>query len=204
MGFEDRIEPVQCNPRPAGEYSEIFFLAFVGVERMQTVASHIERAFLVRDFLSEARTLPGLLGSVMARAGFGLILATADRRIVYVNDAAETLMRMSKGLRCERNCISAVDSMSSRKLQSLITAASQRRDGSVQKGSLIIHVEDGAASLVVHVVPLCRRSAEVSPGKEHPVAGLVIVDRQRVLAERINAFADLFALTPGKRASSPN
>jgi DNA-binding CsgD family transcriptional regulator len=68
----------------------------------------------------------------------------------------------------------------------------------VQKGSLIIHDEDGAASLVVHVVPLCRRSAEVSPGKEHPVAGLVIVDRQRVLAERINAFADLFALTPGE------
>jgi hypothetical protein len=102
MGFEDRIEPVQCNPRPAGEYSEIFFLAFVGVERMQPIASHIGRAFLVRDFLSEARTLPGLLGSVMARANFGLILATAGRRIVYVNDAAETLMRMSKGLRCER------------------------------------------------------------------------------------------------------
>jgi DNA-binding CsgD family transcriptional regulator len=67
-----------------------------------------------------------------------------------------------------------------------------------KKGSLIIHDEDGAASLVVHVVPLCRRSAKVSPGKEHPVAGLVIVDRQRVLAERINAFADLSALTPGE------
>jgi PAS domain-containing protein len=105
MGFEDRIEPVQCNPRPAGEYREIFFLAFVEVERMQMIASHIEHAFLVRDFLSEERTLPGLLGSVVARAGFGLILATADRRIVYVNDAAETLMRTSKGLRCERNCI---------------------------------------------------------------------------------------------------
>src|ERR1700730_3813109 len=89
MGFEDRFEPVQCNHRPAGGYREIFLLAFVGVERMQMIASHIERAFLVRDLLSEARTLPGLLGSVVARAGFGLILATADRRIVYVNDAAE-------------------------------------------------------------------------------------------------------------------
>lgn len=104
----------------------------------------------------------------MTRAGFGLILATADRRIVYVNDASETLMRMSKGLRCERNCISAVDSVSSRKLQSLITAASQRRDNSVQKGSLIIHDEDGAASLVVQVVPLCRRSAEFRPARSTP------------------------------------
>ena len=76
----------------------------------------------------------------------------------------------------------------------LITAASQQRDESVQKGSLIIHDEDGAPSLVVHVVPLCRRSA----GKESPVAGLVIVDCQRVLAERINAFVDLFVLTPGE------
>ena len=49
---------------------------------MQMIASHIERAFLVRDLLSEDRTLSELLGSLMARAGFGLILATADRRIV--------------------------------------------------------------------------------------------------------------------------
>jgi hypothetical protein len=96
-----------------------------------------------------------LLGSVVARAGFGLILATADRRIVYVNDAAETLMRTSKGLRCERNCINAVDFTSSRKLQSLIAAASQQRDESVQKGSRIIHDEDGAASLVVHAAGDC-------------------------------------------------
>jgi hypothetical protein len=161
---------------------------------MQMIASHIERPFLVRDFLSEERTLPGLLGSVVARAGFGLILATADRRIVYVNDPAETLMRTSKGAlrtqlhQCSRFYVFA-------KIAIAYHCASQQRDESVQKGSLIIHDEDGAASLVVHVVPLCRRSAKVSPGKEHPVAGLVVVDRQRVLAERI---ADLSALTPGE------
>ena len=46
----------------------------------------------------------------------------------------------------------------------------------------------------MHVVPLCPNSAAGPPNKEYPVAGLVIVDCQQALAERINAFADLFAL----------
>ncbi|PZR85287.1 MAG: hypothetical protein DLM68_11290 [Hyphomicrobiales bacterium] len=159
------------------------------------IASQIERAFLARDLLSDDRTLSELLGSVMARAGFGLILATADRRIIYVNDAADTLMRARNGLRCERNCISASDFTSSRKLQSLITAASRQTDESVQGGSLIFRDEDGAASLVVHIVPLCPRSAVVPPDKEYPVAGLVMVECKRGIADRINVFADLFGLT---------
>ena len=162
---------------------------------MQTMAINIERAFLVRDLLSEDRTLSELLGSVMARAGFGLILASADRRIVYVNDAADTLMRASNGLYCERNCISAGDFATSRKLQSLITAASRQTDQSVHGGSLIFRDEDGMASLVVHVVPVCPNSGFVPPGKEFPIAGLVIVDCKRRITDRINVFAHLFGLT---------
>jgi DNA-binding CsgD family transcriptional regulator len=162
---------------------------------MQMIASHIERAFRVRNLCSEDRALSELLGSAMARAGFGLILATPDRRIVYVNDAADTLMCAGSGLRRQRDCISATDFTTSRKLQSLITAASRQTDESVRGGSLIIRDEDGMASLVVHVVPLCANPAEVPPSKEHPIAGLVIVDCQRALADRINVFADLFALT---------
>ena len=121
---------------------------------MQMIASHMERTFLFRDLPSEDRTLSDLLGSVMARAGFGLILATADRRIIYANDAAETFMRASNGLRRERNSISAADFTSSRKLQSLITAASRQAEEAAQGGSLILRDEDGMASFVVHVVPL--------------------------------------------------
>ncbi len=163
---------------------------------MQMIASHIERGFLVRDLPSEDRTLAELLGSAIAHAGFGLILATADRRIVYVNDAADTLMRASgNGLRCERNCISATDFTSSRKLQSLITAASRQTDKSAHGGSLIFRDEGGVASLVVHIVPLCPRFGVVPPGKEYPVAGLVMVNCKRGITDRINVFADIFGLT---------
>jgi DNA-binding CsgD family transcriptional regulator len=162
---------------------------------MQMIASRIERASLVRDLPSEDRMLSELLGSAIASAGFGLILATADRRIAYINDTADTLMRACIGLRCERNRISAADFRSSRKLQSLVAAASQQTHESGQGGSLIFRDENGVAALVVHVVPLCHCPADVSPGKEYPVAGLVMVDCKRGLVDRTNAFADLFGLT---------
>lgn len=162
---------------------------------MQMIASNIEPAFLVRDCNSDDRTLAELLGSVLTCAGFGLILATADRRIVYANDAAETLMRASNGLRCERNCISAADFGSSRILQSLITAVSRQTDQPVRGGSLIFRDEDGMASLAVHVVPVSPNSGLIPPGKDSPVAGIVIVDCKRRITDRINAFAHLFDLT---------
>lgn len=165
---------------------------------MQMIVSHIERAIPLGNFLTEDGTLSELLGSMMARAGFGLALVTADRRIVYANDTADTLMRDRNGLRCERNCVIAADSTTSRKLQSLITAACRQTGELVQGVSLIIHNEDGAASLVVHIVPLCQSPVVVAPGRKSPVAGLVINDCQRTLSERIRAFADLFTLTPGE------
>ena len=69
---------------------------------MHTIASPIERLSSVRDILRKETLLPELLESVMASAGFGLILATADRGIVYANVSADTLMRARNRLRCER------------------------------------------------------------------------------------------------------
>jgi DNA-binding CsgD family transcriptional regulator len=184
------VQRALSKPKPKS-----LLIGFVGVERMQMLATRVKHAFLVSDLLNMDKTLLELLGSVIARAGFGVVLAAADRRIVYANDTAETLMRASNSLRCERDCISATDFKTSRKLQSLITAASQQTDDSGQGGSLIVRDEDGVASLVVHVVPLCPRTAVVPPGKEYPVAGLIMVDCQRGIADRINVFADLFGLT---------
>jgi DNA-binding CsgD family transcriptional regulator len=184
------VQRALSKPKPKS-----LLIGFVGVERMQMLATRVKHAFLVSDLLNMDKTLLELLGSVIARAGFGVVLAAADRRIVYANDTAETLMRASNSLRCERDCISATDFKTSRKLQSLITAASQQTDESGQGGSLIVRDEDGVASLVVHVVPLSPRSAVLPPDKGCPVAGLVIVGCQPGTTDRINVFADLFALT---------
>ncbi len=162
---------------------------------MQLIAAHAEHTFLVRDRPDEERALSELLGSVIARAGFGLMLITSDRRIVYANDAVKRLIRAHNGLDCKQGRIDATDFAASRKLQSLITAASRQTDGSLQGGPVVLRNEDGMASLIIHVVPLPPRSMPHLPDKENPAAGLVIVDSKQETIDRIKAFADLFGLT---------
>src|ERR1700730_16429174 len=147
----------RCSIRIVMKYP---FLAFAGVAQMHMIASPIERPSSVRDILSKETLPPELLGSVMASAGFGLILATADRGIVYANDLADAQMRARNRLRCDRNSIAAKGFVSSKKLQSLIVAASRQKDESAQGGTLIMRDDDGASPLALHIVALCRNSAE--------------------------------------------
>src|ERR1700720_1926582 len=132
------------------------------------IAPRINPALFAHSLIGEDGTLTELLGSMIAHAGYGLVLANADRKIIYANDAAKALMRTSQGLRCNNDCIFN----SSRQLQSLIFAATWQTGEPVQGGSMILRDEDGVATLVVHVVPLSRRSSEFSPYGSTPFAGL--------------------------------
>jgi len=165
---------------------------------MQMIAPRVKNDFLTNDLLSEYMTQVELLGNVIASAGFGLVLVRANRRIVCANDAAEKLMRASSGLRYEQGCICAQDCKASRKLQSLIYAASRPIVETVPGGSIILRNRDGVVSIVVHVVPLSPPSTVLPPDNERPVAGLFIVDCQRGTTDRVDVFADLFELTPAE------
>src|SRR5262249_32282804 len=58
--------------------------------------------------------------------------------------------------------------------------------------------EDGAASLAVHVVPLSLNFGKGQLKAEQYAVGFIIVDWGQAISERIRAFANLFALTPGE------
>jgi DNA-binding CsgD family transcriptional regulator len=165
---------------------------------MHMIVSHIKRASRGRDFFGRDMVLSRLVGSVMAGADFGLILASVDRGIIYANNQADALMRARNGVRCDRNSITAKGFTSSRDLQSLVATASRQQDESAKGGTLILRDADGALSLAVHVVPLCRNFAQDPSYKDQPAAGFIIVDCQQALSERISDFADLFALTAGE------
>ena len=159
------------------------------------IAPRINPALFAHSLIGEDGTLTELLGSVIAHAGYGLVLANADRKIIFANDAAKALMRASQGLRCNNDCVSATAFNSSRQLQSLISAATRQMDEPEQGGSMILRDEDGAATLVVHVVPLSRSSAEYSSYGRTLVAGLLIFDCKRGISDRVKVFSELFALT---------
>jgi hypothetical protein len=86
------------------------------------IAPRINPALFAHSLIGDG-TLTELLGSMIAHAVYGLVLANEDRKIIYANDAAKALMRASQGLRCSNDCISATDFNSSQQLQSLIFAA---------------------------------------------------------------------------------
>jgi hypothetical protein len=76
---ETRSNPSGIHSCAARNIARNPFLVLGGVERMQMIVSPIKRAMLAHDLASEDRTLSDLLASVMASAGFGLILVTADK-----------------------------------------------------------------------------------------------------------------------------
>jgi DNA-binding CsgD family transcriptional regulator len=164
---------------------------------MQMIAPLAKRALPSSDLVSETTQME-LLGNAIANAGFGLVLVTANRKITCANHVAEKLMRGSSGvLRRERGCIYASDFKTSRKLQSLISAASQPFVKALP-GSVILSNGDGLVPLVAHVVPLSPASTFQPPDHDRPVAGLFIVDCRLGTNNRVSVFADLFALTPAE------
>ena len=168
------------------------------LERMKLIAPHLQRAFLVRDFLNEQKMQVDVMEKAIAGAGFGLILATATGRIAYANCAAEALLRTRRGLQSEHGRISATESKAAQKLQALISAASHATGDAMPGGSLLIPDEEGTASLVLHIVPITPSSSTILLNKEQSFAGIFIVDRRSGTSDRVKNFAALFRLTPGE------
>ena len=160
---------------------------------MELVASH--PTLITGPRVGEDFRLTELLGSVIAYAGYGLILARADRRIVYANDPARRLMRAAKGLRSDKGLLSATDFDSSRQLQSLILAAARKTGEPAQGGSMILRDNNGVAALVIHSVVLSQSPAEFAAGGRTGAVGLLIFDCQTGISDRVKVFSELFSLT---------
>jgi DNA-binding CsgD family transcriptional regulator len=113
-------------------------------------------------------------------------------------------LRARISLRCERKSVTAKGFSSSEDLQSLVATASRQRDESARGGTLILRDDDGALSLAVHVVPVCRNLGAGPSTNEQRAAGFILVDCQQALSERISDFAALFELTPGEARVAAN
>ncbi len=137
------------------------------------------------------------LGSLIANAGFGVVLATHESQIIYANGAAEALMRLRRGLCCQQGRITTTSTRTTQKLQALISGASLPPNQALSGGSMILSGQNGEALFAVHVVPVSAKSSGRLTCDELPVAGLFIVDRnpEAATCERVDIFASLFGLT---------
>lgn len=168
--------------------------------RRKTITACANEALFWGPGLSAQDVLTGFLGSMIAHTGYGLILASADGRIIYANDAAKALMREDFGLRRTNRCLSATDFRSSQELQKLILAAARQPNKLPQGGSLVLRNEDGTAALAIHAMPLSGDPGgfRFPPLDGGSIAGLHIFPCRRGISGRVKIFSQLFALTPAE------
>jgi DNA-binding CsgD family transcriptional regulator len=170
----------------------------VAARRCNSCAQLMNRA----DSFYDHRAQADLIGTLIADAGFGVILTTPTGQIIYANNVASNLIRLRRGLCSQQGRLKTTD-VSNQKLQSLISAASLPASETLSEGSMILSQQDSDEILAVHVVPISEKSSGRFVPQGRPiagpfVAGLIIVDRTQGASERATIFASLFGLTPSE------
>jgi len=168
------------------------------IDHMRSIAPHLKRAFMVGDLLDEYRAQTQLLGNVVAQAGFGVIMTTANGRVTYCNPMAEMLLTTPSGLTTEHGHISATDFQTAQQLKAQVLAAARPNEDLSPGGTILLSNEEGQPSLVVHIVPLSARAAGFILDRDRPAVGLFIVDRQQKIEQRVRIFSAMFMLTPAE------
>jgi DNA-binding CsgD family transcriptional regulator len=171
------------------------------MENITQVPPYAEASALANS-LYDHRAQAELLGTLIADAGFGVILVAPAGQIIYMNNVASNLIRLRRGFCSQQGRLKATDVKCSQKLQSLISAASLPSNETFS-GSMILSQQDSEEIFAVHVVPVSYKTS----GRFVPrgmltagpfIVGLFIIDRTQGTAERANIFAPLFGLTPGE------
>jgi DNA-binding CsgD family transcriptional regulator len=173
------------------------------LNRIEWIGANVEETPAHENLLREHKAQADLLETLIANAGFGVILASSNGQIIYANNVASTLIQLQRGLCSQQGRIKATDVKTNQKLRSLIFAASCSVNHTISDGSIILPTQDCEEKLAVHVVPISRKISErdISQGnliRSPCVAALFIAHRTRDVAERANTFASLFGLTPGE------
>lgn len=164
---------------------------------MQMISAHAP-AFAASDLIEADMHQVEQLGKVIGSAGFAVLLVTVNGQILCANGAAGQLLAENNLLRRERGRLNLEDPSAARKLHALLSPASRLSGEDAPKGSLVLRDKYGNVSLVIHVVPFEPFGDARYPDTDEAAAGLFIVDCRRGTTDRINAFADLFELTPAE------
>jgi hypothetical protein len=93
------------------------------MENITQVPPYAEASALANS-LYDHRAQAELLGTLIADAGFGVILVAPAGQIIYMNNVASNLIRLRRGFCSQQGRLKATDVKCSQKLQSLISAAS--------------------------------------------------------------------------------
>ena len=128
-------------------------------QRMIRLLPHLQRAMRIRERLRAAEQAAEVAGNATGRMGVGIVVVDADRRILFINPAAERTVRTGGGLRIAGGRLAplaaadeAAFSRAVRHASGSVALAAQGK--SAARGATLHLSMGGGAKLAVLIAPL--------------------------------------------------
>ena len=146
--------------------------SFEQTEMIERVLPHLRQYVRVRQVLADADGLRCSLATLLDNTATGVIQLDRRGRIVAVQDRAREMVKAAGGLFDQGGFLRARASSDDDHLQGLVARALPPFSGRGASGSMVVRRPLGLSRLVVHVIPVGFRDADVLPSQ---VAALVLV-----------------------------
>lgn len=163
---------------------------------MAALMPHLQRALRMHMHLSTSQARGQALENVLNGLSTAVLLVTAEGRILFMNPAAERLIRASDGLRVEKGELHALLSAETKPLRTLIAEAALISCGPHRNSGGVVRISRpyGHAPLEALVSPLVSRSDDWLV-KQPAVAAIFVSDRSHTVLADGPALVQLYGLT---------
>lgn len=157
---------------------------------------HLQRGLRMHMHLAASHARGQALEAALNGLNIPVLLVSAETKILFMNAAAEELLRVSDGLVAEGGVLRALLLEETRALQTLVAGAAQTsaRHGRMSGGRLRVSRRLSREPLEIDISPLPSRRDEWLL-KQSPAAALFVIDRSRLQIADDSALIRLHGLT---------
>ncbi len=172
--------------------------SFATTERyrlIQRLLPHFRQSLQIQKRLGELQLRQYGTLEILARLAYGAVLLSQSGRVVFINPAAETLLRLSDGLSADKTgYLHTCLINESLKLKRMIGAACQKNhDGLRSGGNMLISRPSCKRAFLVHTLPLGNELPDLTDSSVS--AMLLIVDPENAPEPLPATLHNLFDLT---------
>lgn len=165
---------------------------------LRLLMPHLQRALTLHRRVGALRQKQAWSDEVLDRLPTGMVLFSADEKILYVNASARRILSQNDGLCCQENGIQGLRMGDTRRIQQLLRGAiaTQSGSGAQAGGHLLIPRPSGRRSFHLLVSPY--RSSSSWPGVATAAATVLITDPELQPTTSVELVTRLYGLTPAE------
>ena len=165
------------------------------VRLLTLLAPHVCRLAAISDALNLKTVKSEALEATLDALASGVYLTDRERRIVYLNRAAERQVKTSNALRTVNNRLTAIDRVANVALANAVAEATTDETESPSGGITVALPGDDNTGLVATILPLNRGERRSLCGSFTATAAIFLQDPVVVPPLPGEAFARLYGLT---------